>query len=197
MIGSIMLGTLLVLGTWIVAVALVILIGRFVPVLISPTAQGSARIRASIWWGLGICLSLILALSLVTPLHSGSAAAGFAGAAVVLIALGYVLARRRGGADRTTMTRGAWALGISLVLVVAYLAFKALGPATNYDTGLYHLGAIKYAGDYATIPGLAHLYFPFGYNNSLFPLAAILGNGPWEGIGYRLVHIIALNEHGV
>jgi hypothetical protein len=188
MIGSIMLGTLLVMGTWIVAVALVIVIGRFIPVLVSPNAHGSARIRASIWWGLGICLSLILALSLVTPLHSGSAAAGFAGAAVVLIALGYVLARRRGGANRTTMSRGTWALGISLVLVVAYLAYKALGPATNYDTGLYHLGAIKYASDFQTIPGLANLYTPFGYANGQFPMAAFLGNGPWGQEGFRLLN---------
>jgi hypothetical protein len=75
-----------------------------------------------------------------------------------------------------------------LGVAVAYLALAALGPVTNYDSGLYHLGAIKYAGDYATIPGLANLYFPFGYNTSLYPVGAFLGNGPWGSNGYRLVN---------
>jgi hypothetical protein len=71
---------------------------------------------------------------------------------------------------------------------VVYLAIAVAGPVTNYDTGLYHFGAINYAHDYSTIPGLANLFSPFGYNNSLFPLAAFLGNGPWDGEGFRLIN---------
>lgn len=77
---------------------------------------------------------------------------------------------------------------VGVVRGVSYLAVAALGPVTNYDTGLYHLGAIAYAGDYRSIPGLANLYFPLGYANAHFPLAAFLGNGPWDGIGYRLIN---------
>ena len=60
---------------------------------------------------------------------------------------------------------------MALAAAVVYLAVAALGPVTNYDSGLYHLGAIRYAADFATIPGLANLYFPFGYGNAEFPLA--------------------------
>ena len=81
-----------------------------------------------------------------------------------------------------------WILLGSLAVAVMYLAAAALGPVTNYDSWLYHLGAIKYAGDFATIPGLSNLYFPFGYNTSLYPLGAFLGNGPWAGGGYRLAN---------
>lgn len=81
---------------------------------------------------------------------------------------------------------GLWAVALAAGLVTAYLAAAALGPVTNYDSGLYHLGAISYAGDYATIPGLADIYQAFGYNTSEFPFAAFLGNGPWDGQGFRM-----------
>jgi hypothetical protein len=79
-------------------------------------------------------------------------------------------------------------------IAVVFLGFAALGPVTNYDSGLYHLGAIKYAGEFSTISGLANLYFPFGYNTSLYPFAAFLSNGPWSAEGYRLANglIVAL-----
>jgi hypothetical protein len=73
-----------------------------------------------------------------------------------------------------------------MALAIGHLAVWALGSVTNYDSGLYHLGAVRYAGEYATIPGLANLFFPFGYGNSVFPMASFLGNGPWDGQGFRL-----------
>ncbi len=86
--------------------------------------------------------------------------------------------------------RSRWIHVVTTVLIIAavFLAFAALGPVTNYDTGLYHLGAIKYASEYSTITGLANLYFPFGYNTSLYPFAAFLGNGPWGSEGFRLAN---------
>jgi hypothetical protein len=128
----------------------------------------------------------------VIPLRSG-----MAGIVVLLIAAllgvaGVVLVRRRSTWAIRRPARAAISLFAALGLAVVYVAFKALGPATNYDTGLYHLGAIKYAGDFSTIPGLATLYFPFGYSNSQFPLAALLGNGPWDGVGYRLLNGLIL-----
>lgn len=64
----------------------------------------------------------------------------------------------------------------------------AIGPVTNYDSGLYQLGAITYVGEYGAIPGLANLYFPFGCNTSLYPIGAFVGNSPWNGNGYRLAN---------
>jgi hypothetical protein len=82
-----------------------------------------------------------------------------------------------------------WKITVGAVgLAVAYFAFAALGPVTNYDTGLYHLGAIRYSTEYSAIPGLANLYFPFGYSNAQVPLAAILSNGPWGLNGFRLLN---------
>lgn len=76
--------------------------------------------------------------------------------------------------------------------VTVYLAAAALGPVMNYESGRYHLGAIQYAADFPAIPGLANLYFPFGYGTAQFPLAAFMTNGPWQSEGFRLLNGLLL-----
>jgi hypothetical protein len=192
MAGYIASGTALVLLSWVVGSIVVSALGLAPAALVDRTARRDVTLRASLWWGLTVAACLTLALGLVVPLRSATA-----GVVVLLVAAlvgvaGVVLIRRRSTWAFRRPARAAIALLAALGLAVLYVAFKALGPATNYDTGLYHLGAIKYAGDFSTIPGLATLYFPFGYNNSQFPLAALLGNGPWDGIGYRLLNGLVL-----
>ena len=131
----------------------------------------------------------------MVPLRSGAAAAWMC--VLLICCSGYsfyqYFTRLKSPAGGTDEVRGGISIWVKLLLValagsIIFFAVAALGPVTNYDSGLYHLGAIKYAGDYSTIPGLANIYFPLGYNNSLFPIAAFLGNGPWSGEGYRLVN---------
>jgi hypothetical protein len=80
------------------------------------------------------------------------------------------------------------AFQIALVAGVSYLAFAALGPVTNYDSGLYHLGAIQYATEYPTVPGLANIFPALGYGNAEFPLAALMSNGPLGANGFRTLN---------
>lgn len=163
-------------------------------VLITGRALTWHSIRVAIWVGLLVAVTAILAINLFAPLRSSLAAICMAG--LLLLALVATLASRpawiRCGANTGSIRgRELWAfifLAVILVVGAGYLAIAALGPVTNYDSGLYHLGAISYAGDFRTIPGLANLYQAFGYNNSFFPFAAFLGNGPWDGIGFRLVN---------
>ena len=186
-----MLGPVLVLATWIVSVLALAAIG-LAPALVATRGVLTPRtLRSALWWGLLIATIVILATNIWLPLRSGSAAIVFVVVVVLLALLGIWLIRRRRQSALNTGIHGRWwllPLFIAIALAVVYLAVAAMGPVTNYDSGLYHLGAIKYAGEFSTIPGLANLYFPFGYNNSLFPLAAFLGNGPWDGDGYRLIN---------
>jgi hypothetical protein len=146
----------------------------------------------SLWWGLLVATGAILVINLRVPLRSAPAAWAFLLAVAFMLAAATWVYRRQGGPSLIDLGwRRRWWLAplfVALALCAGFLAVAALGPVTNYDSGLYHLGAVKYSGDFATIPGLANVYAPFGYNNSLFPLAAFLGNGPWDGIGYRLVN---------
>jgi hypothetical protein len=191
-----MTGALLALLTWATAIAAIALVGLALASLSSPIAQIDT-VRRSLWWGLGVAIAVILATSLVTPLRGAPAA--WAMTLVIAVASAVAYLRWRSTRGRSTARKfisGPTSIGWALLAVMAaatiYLAFAALGPVTNYDSGLYHLGAIKYAGDFGTIPGLANLYFPFGYNASLFPAAAFLGNGPWDGQGFRLANGLVL-----
>lgn len=210
-------GVLLVLVTWVLALLVIIAIGAPWAMLSQSLSRcGSLSrhrrswLRPSLWWGLAASIAAVQAVGLVLPLRSAAA-----GVVILVLAAGsgvvalVIRARTRvvrgagpgtaepGTAQPRTAERhrpsGAERLSTAVMLGAAALtvlvfAAAALGPVTNYDSGLYHLGAIAYAGDYATIPGLANLYFPLGYSTSTFPMAAVLGNGPWNGQGFRLLN---------
>ena len=185
-------GAGLVALTWIVVAALVMSTG-LLPALASRGSRGSERVRVlrhALWWGLVIFTFLALATNLFLPLQSGWVAVVFGLVALGLGIPGWVVLRK--AAKRTVppvnMALTRWALIVGLGASMVYLAVAALGPVTNYDTGLYHLGAISYAAEFKTIPGLANIYFPLGYASSEFPLAALMGNGPWQGEGFRLLN---------
>lgn len=187
---SILLGSALVLGTWVVAVFVLMATGL-------PLAQITARglaigtlTRVSLWWGVALLTLVVLAWAAVEPL--GSVGLGVLIALIFIVAavIGLVTLRHRPPAKsrRRRVTAAAGFVMVSLGLMVVYLAYKTLGPATNYDTGLYHVGFIRYLHDFGTVPGLANLFLPLGYANAQFPLAAALGSGPWGGDGWRLLN---------
>jgi len=163
--------------------------GRPVSVVLTSYAhlRRDQRWRLSLWWGLLLLAIVVLVLSLSLPLGSTIASASVLALGLTLGITGVVMRKlQRPTWLRPSRPTVAW-LSAAWTATL-YLASKALGPVTNYDSGLYHLGSIKYATDYSAIPGIANLYFPFGYSNAQFPLAALLGNGPWAGIGYRLLN---------
>lgn len=184
---SIATGALLILLTWALGPLVVGWSGRWAPALIDRRAPANHRWQAGIWWGLALLVVTVVAVGLAAPLGGGTAAAMVIGILVAATGLGTVVSRPSRPRWRRT---GRAVLGFLIILgaSLAYLAVKALGPVSNYDSGLYHLGAVKYAAEFSTIPGLATLFFPFGYANAQFPLAAFLGNGPWDGVGYRLLN---------
>lgn len=186
------LGAGLVVLTWVVCGGALLLTGLLPATVLTEGAITRRTLRASIWWGLLIMTICVVGVSLVQPLRSPAAAGAVAAVVLVMAVPGILLARRRGVRTHAAGRPWQWLLLAALALATLYLAAAALGPVTNYDSGLYHLGAIAYAGDYAAVPGLANLYFPLGYANAEFPLAALLGNGPWDGVGFRLLNGLLL-----
>jgi len=183
-------GIFLVALSWLVFLAAISLLGYPFVHLLNKKQDGITIFRDSIWLGLLIAIIAILIIGIFLPLRSATALAIFA--LLVTIAAGCTLLirknRPRGNRVPLNLSKSNLLLIGALTLALVYLAAAAIGPVTNYDSGLYHLGAIKYAGDYSTIPGLTNLYFPFGYNTSLYPIGAFLGNGPWNGNGFRLAN---------
>jgi len=185
---AIVTGTALVLVTWAFCLVSLTVIGLPLAALAHQGGLGANDLRRGLWWGLLVVTVVAYLSNLVWPLSSGQVAALFGSLLAVASAVSYISVSRRGWRQRWHIRPWVFVLGSGLFAVVVYLAAAALGPVTNYDSGLYHLGAIRYAADYATIPGLANLYFPFGYGNAEFPLAALLGNGPWGVEGFRLLN---------
>ena len=177
-------GAILVLLTWALATAGLLSLGMLIAALSSPGAARSEVLRGSLWWGLLVTAVLAYAVNLFLPLQSLGAGLALLVAVVILGVPGWWLwSRRRSGLP----ARGLW-LAAAAGVVAVTLAFSAIGPVTNYDSGLYHLQAIRYTADFATVPGLASVYFPLGYSNAEFPLAALMGVGPWGLDGYRLIN---------
>ena len=173
-------GFVLVVLSWLFFLAAVVLLGYPLAYLLNLRSHGTATLRGSLWLGTLVSIIAILAIGIFTPLRSPTALVTFG----ILLAAGavatiYLLrSNHRNGNFTLQITKTDWLLIAGLGAALAYLALAALGPVTNYDSGLYHLGAIKYAGDYGTIPGIANLYFPFGYNTSLYPVGAFWVMGP-------------------
>lgn len=188
---QIAVGALAALVTWAVVIVVLMLVGRASALISNPT-RSLTTWRVSMWWGLLIMTISVLVTNLLTPLRSTVATVSLVAVIAVFVIAGLFAASRLSVSTQTNSLRATSLATRILIVVLAlgmiYMAIAALGPVTNYDTGLYHLGAVKYSGDFATIPGIANLMNPIGYNNSIFPLAAALGNGPWDGVGYRLIN---------
>ena len=183
-------GAFLAFVTWVVLIAALLAIG-IGPAIFMTRQWSLTSLRMGLWIGLLIATLATLVLNLFVPLRSASAAIGLLLVILGGVLLSTVLIRHRHAlGDRLQWHRTTAAVAVIAIAIIGmgYMAFAALGPVTNYDSGMYHIGAAKYAGDYATIPGLATLFGPFGYANALIPMGAVLGNGPWDGTGYRLIN---------
>src|SRR5260370_23695802 len=105
-----------------------------------------------------------------------------------------ILFRRRAASDvlreagRQTRPLGL----IILVPVLLVAAWNSVTSATCYDIMGYHLQAVRWAGEFGSVPGLANLHGRLGFNSALHPLAALLSSpgGFWLGREYVNTSIV-------
>ena len=94
--------------------------------------------------GLVLIATLGLLLNLGTALGGRQVALIIGTLGVVFAPAGVLMVRQRNPRpDFTKPEAGGWVLIATLGLAAVYLAIAALGPVTNYSSGLYHLGAIR------------------------------------------------------
>ncbi len=87
----------------------------------------------------------------------------------------------------TTIRRHPVAAAFGL-LVVVLLSGNAIGPSAIYDTGLYHLQAVRWNQAFPVVPGLGNLHSRLAFNNSCFLLQAQALLGPWRSTGFGIVN---------
>lgn len=86
---------------------------------------------------------------------------------------------------RGWLLRGAgWMIFLWLVFL---FADHSLMTPLNFDTGLYHLQAMRWIESYAIVPGLGNLHGRLAFNQSYFLFAALLDAGPWHGLAHHWV----------
>jgi hypothetical protein len=84
---------------------------------------------------------------------------------------------------------------LSILGIICLLSaiVHASGPATSFDTGLYHAQAVKWIKEYGTVPGLGNLHHRLAFNSSWFHLAAFFDILAFAGKSYHLVNVIAFS----
>ena len=181
-------GTVLAALTWVLCICVCTFVGFSIASLTSVGQLSWADARRGMWWGLLILTTCAYAINLALPLSSTGAA--LIVMTVVIVGAGFsaLVIKQRGWKAKLRWSPGTVVVTVVSAVACLYLAVAVLGPVTNYDSGLYHLGSIHYAAQYPTIPGLANLYFPFGYANAEFPMAALLESTPWANEGFRLLN---------
>lgn len=86
---------------------------------------------------------------------------------------------------RETWKRAPWICVVAGVVIVAW-ANLAVGEASCYDTGLYHLTAVRWNSAYPIVPGLGNLSGRLAFNNASFLYASMLDAGPWAHRSHHL-----------
>ena len=130
------------------------------------------------WLGLLAAASLALFLSIFFPAQSGiSQVLIFSGAILFLLNTGV-----RKIVNLTifpcNQSLRRW-LFISAILAIAALYVSQ--PIFLGDSGLYHLGLIRWLSEYGVVPGVALVHERLGFSSSWFALTSMLNVGPLFG----------------
>lgn len=179
-----------VAATWLLAAF--VALGLGLPVSSRLTHHGVTAVRTALWVGVFATALAVSVVNLLTPLRAPVVALGI----VALAVLGTVTSwrRLRGLRWPTSIASRWWVWGgvaLGVAGAVGWSAAATRAPS-NYDTGLYHLGAIEYATQVATVPGLANLFAPLGYGNVMMPISAAFTNGPLGESGFVAVNCFLL-----
>ena len=148
---------------------------------------------ASFWVGFALVLGFLLLWNFAFPVDGR--------AALVVLLVGYLSLfwtgpwlRAAVAAERSARSR--WLVVVAGVAIL-WLADQGIGPLTNWDSSLYHIQGVQWASQYPVVPGLANLYGPLGFNNSIFLYFAMLGTGPWTDRGFHLGNALLLSAFTV
>jgi hypothetical protein len=140
----------------------------------------ATQVLCNIWFGLCICISV------TELLHFFFAIMWVVSLGVLGAGLAYSLTsgnlRHVGRLWREllvkpfSIARGLYGLAF-LAACFIWISVAMAGP-TNYDSGLYHFGSIKWLNEHSITYGLVNLHTRLAYNQSYFALIALLNFSP-------------------
>lgn len=148
------------------------------------TTLGLDECFDAFWIGLSAVILALMLWNFAFPINGVMLAlvlaAGAAGLVLWRSSLGGILK-----SEAWHRNRWCWA---ALIVAALWVANQGLGEMTYYDSALYHMQTVQWAERYRIVPGLANLSAPLAYNNASLLYSAMLDQGPWAGLGFRLAN---------
>ena len=168
---------------WLIVLGLLFPIGFFLARLFDNGAM-FFEVRTA-WLGLSALVTYLNLVHLVIPLSSHFVIGG-----VTLLSISAIAWHRTAvisEVKRVFVNQSSLQLRNRIIFIgLLFLANLSLAPISNYDSGLYHLGLVRFLSQDAIIPGLANLHSRFGLSSSTYSIAAFFEGGLWGSDGYRL-----------
>ena len=183
-----------ILLTWAVLAAVLVGNGLLGRRLFGPTSIGSRTLVLDFWMGFCLAIAYLQIWHMMLAIHWSAliplAVTGAAG-------IGFSRRRLKDWWCAWTWRRALGTVGA--VVLVCWVANRAIGPNNEIDSHLYHYPTILWLRAFPMVPGLANLYAPFGSNSSILLFDALLDSGLWEGRAYHIANpllLAALFVHG-
>jgi hypothetical protein len=154
--------------SWLVLLVVSFEVGSTVLDLIREPAfkRVGDRFVIAVWLGILVVANMLLAMSVITSLSLFK---------LLVLSFGLILSSlflsRRLQLETLRPYLSTWLI-VSFAALLLTISYVTTQVVTWYDTGGYHFGIIKWLSKYGSVPGLALLYYGFGYTSSWFALAA-------------------------
>ncbi len=129
------------------------------------------------WVGWGLSIGFLQIWSFAFPVNDA--------ARVVVIGMGVV---------GLWLNRRAWWwppprwLLLVVVIFALWVANRSTLAPVTFDTGLYHLNAVRWAAEYPVVPGLGLLHTRLAFSNAFFLYPALLNTAPWVDKTYHIAN---------
>ncbi|CAN1569366.1 hypothetical protein MCERE10_03907 [Burkholderiaceae bacterium] len=143
-------------------------------------SQSYAEVVTDIWLGICFCITLTELIHFVLPINGYVSAVVFGLGAVFAIQRWLITAQQPFVVRLSKLTSSgqAW-LYLFACCAIGFIWIAAvMKGASNYDSGLYHFGAIKWLNEQAVTFGMVNLHTRLAYNQSYFALIALVNFHP-------------------
>jgi hypothetical protein len=168
---------LLILAAWALLILAALPVGLSLLRALSGEHPSAAadRFFASVWLGIVVLMATLTAASLLVPLSplTALAIAVASGATGLRPGVRYELL----GWVRSLTLRRTAAYGATALVAAAMASI----PVDWFDSGLYHVPLVEWLARYGAVPGLALVYYTFGWNPGWLTMAAPFAAGPFDG----------------
>jgi len=180
---GLVVGTLTILGTFLILSGAFTGIGLLVRRGFGPRATDIDHYFLAFWTGYGVILLLLILWNFIMPVGFISLLAVF-----LLGGLGWWLESRPAKLAAADRWRPK-ALHVALFAAGSlWVANQSTAPLHSWDDGLYHIQGVQWAATYPVVPGIANLLGPLGFNNASFLYDAMLDSGWWKDRGFHLAN---------